>query len=279
MSELLVPLLDQIIVPDPLDRGLVGEWRFERDTGSLLPDYSGNVGHGSFIGAPVWTPTTVGMTLDFDGANDGIGIEDWPTAKLACAENRCTVEFYAALDDTSQTEKYILNADSSLQYNCINIIFGYETRKYETFWKNGDARTDGPTLDIGDTSFHHIIVSWDGINLVWCCDGLHFASYTPSLDLSDQVLDRVYMGCSTSTPHNPLNCKIALFRLYSRPLSEAEAAKRYAIVKTRHSGLHVSRYWDVLWGIGEAAPPPAGQPMQLRGVYVPGMRQWQPGRR
>ena len=54
---------------DPLDRGLVGEWRFDRDTGLVVPDYSGNANTGEITpGNGGWVSTEYGPAYKFDGA-------------------------------------------------------------------------------------------------------------------------------------------------------------------------------------------------------------------
>lgn len=58
---------------DPLDRGLIAEYRFEYNTGLMLPDYSGYSTHGAVSGA-VWTTTPSGPALFFDGNNDYVNI-------------------------------------------------------------------------------------------------------------------------------------------------------------------------------------------------------------
>ncbi|MHC4338511.1 MAG: LamG-like jellyroll fold domain-containing protein, partial [Planctomycetota bacterium] len=56
---------------DPLDRGLIGEWRFDHDAGNVLPDFSGYKNHGTIVPRIVagtnytsFSPTAVGLALE-----------------------------------------------------------------------------------------------------------------------------------------------------------------------------------------------------------------------
>lgn len=61
---------------DPLDKGLVGEWRFDKNTGLLLPDYGGRGSRGTLVNTPTWVTSEVGFALDFDsGSNEYVDLQ------------------------------------------------------------------------------------------------------------------------------------------------------------------------------------------------------------
>ncbi len=251
MSEILSPLLAPIIVADPLDRGLVGEWRFDRDTGLLLPDYSGHGLHATISGA-VWVARAYGTSLYFDGSDD-----------------------------------YALIPHSSVQ-NPVNtggqtIEIFYRYRAYEENWQgiiskpaaSGGLGDDGWRLQHDSANPPHLeyatgfwrlsataLTANVWYHIVATCDGSVPHIYLNGILDDDAVAGAAWYAASNepisvarrggnNDRYNP--CDIALVRLYGRHFSAAEAAKRYEIVTARGSGLHVSRYWDLLWGIGEAA--------------------------
>jgi len=81
------------------DNSVVGWWRFdENPAGPLCPgapmgsgktvcDYSGNNNHGVPNGGPMWLappdPMLLGGALQFDGVNDGVGVDDSPIISLS----------------------------------------------------------------------------------------------------------------------------------------------------------------------------------------------------
>lgn len=87
----------------------------------------------------------------FDGSNDYATFTNDPTLD-AVVSGDFTIHMRLATPNPSQTNTYVINADP----NRWNIIYGFNTRTYETFWDTGTFRRTIATLDANDTGYHVI---------------------------------------------------------------------------------------------------------------------------
>lgn len=87
----------------------------------------------------------------FDGSNDYATFTNDPTLD-AVVSGDFTIHMRLATPNPSQTNTYVINADP----NRWNIIYGFNTRTYETFWDTGTFRRTIATLDADDTGYHVI---------------------------------------------------------------------------------------------------------------------------
>jgi hypothetical protein len=56
--------------------GLVGYWKFDEGTGTIVSDSSGNDNNGVLVNGPVWVDGKYGKALSFDGIDDYVMIPD-----------------------------------------------------------------------------------------------------------------------------------------------------------------------------------------------------------
>jgi hypothetical protein len=66
----------ELIVSDPLLKGLVGWWKFDEGSGTVAYDSSGNGNDGNLINGPTWTTGKIGGALSFDGVNDSFEVSE-----------------------------------------------------------------------------------------------------------------------------------------------------------------------------------------------------------
>jgi hypothetical protein len=64
----------ELIVSDPLLKGLVGWWKFDEGSGTVAYDSSGNGNDGNLTNGPTWTDGKIGGALSFDGVNDYVDL-------------------------------------------------------------------------------------------------------------------------------------------------------------------------------------------------------------
>lgn len=245
--------------PDPLDRGLVGEWRFDRDTGLFLPDYSGNDHNGTAQNNPPWIVTPYGMAMDFQNASSHhveASSVSWPSTG-----GPVTVELFTRVDDLTHAGGGFGMGDSypgdtnRFQAN-ITWSDGNLYWDYGSFVGNGRISTS--LSGYQDIWVHIILVSQGngGSYKAIYLDGVLKAEDTGASDGPDIALSTLRIGRADSSMFSAYyEGPMALFRIYDRLLSAAEIAKRYEIVMRRRMEVGAPHLWRVLWGGGVAAPP------------------------
>lgn len=92
-----------------------------------------------------------GRGVAFDGVNDYATFSNEVALNQVVAAD-FTIHIRLATPLPSQSNTYVINADN----NQFNIIYGYNTRTYETFWGVGDFRRSIASLEAGDTGYHVI---------------------------------------------------------------------------------------------------------------------------
>jgi len=81
---------NKLNIASPLDVNLVGEWKFDENSGTIAHDTSGNNNDGAIHGA-IWTSGVNGSALSFDGASNYV---DVPNSNSLDVTNAITIEFW-----------------------------------------------------------------------------------------------------------------------------------------------------------------------------------------
>lgn len=133
--------------------GLVGEWKFENDT----LDTSGNGNDGTANG-PVFAAGKVGTAMQFDGANDSVGVGTGSTIQFALGETFSTSSWInSSLSGTNQA--IIGNSWAGPGWhvrltsgNRIRFIVVEEDHTFNYF---------DSTITVA-SGWHHVVTTWDG---------------------------------------------------------------------------------------------------------------------
>lgn len=240
---------------DPLDRGLVGDWR-DPVTGLELPDYSGYGLHGEITGAD-WIASRFGPVLSFNGSSDHVD----------CGTN----DVLDGLSDAITIEALVqLGAATTAHIAC---------KEYDIFFRAAGA---SPQLQLGldisgvkyaksvndalvVSTWHHVAGTYrsgDSVIQLWI-DGSE-----PSYSQQDST-----GGGTIATNTDPIliarrkdgyyfGGDIGYVRMYNRALSAAEIQASYQRCLARASAM--KRTWMIPYLVTGAAP--AGAIMnQLQG--------------
>lgn len=261
---------------DPLDRGLVGEWRFDPATGLTLPDYSGRGNHGDNTGAD-WINTERGPALHFVTANSDYvdtGVERISGTGLFCTAGEAfTVEMMFRI---------VFNETGAIVARAAAVFADRTFAVY--FWRPGDpgnipaillrggvAGLTEPLWGYDDGTIHVIHVTWDGSTAMAYGDGGNSVVCNVGV-AAENVGQRIIFGARTNGAGLLLDGDIFSVRIWDRALSAAEAHGRYKRCLKRANPM--TSAWMMPWGRAPAAV--VGQPIELRGTCVPYLRQWQP---
>lgn len=231
----------------PLDRGLVGEWRFDPMTGALLPDYSG-YGNDAAVTGATWVMTQYGPGLQFDSTDVAIANHRGMDKDLG------TVAMYLRTDFASSSSDWeeFFDADTTR-----HVLYHYADTDSLRVYIDGYFTTFAVTWGAGE--WHHIVYIWKKTGnvqrLFW--DGKEVAGDGGAGSWGANAIGaNIYIGNKTDASEPSLSTIVST-RLYDRALSATEAAELCEIAKTRRMQPTTPRYWEMLWGI-EAAAAPAG---------------------
>ena len=227
---------------NPLDRGLVGEWRFDRNTGLLLPDYSGYGQHGTIVGAD-WVTTRYGPALDFNS-----GDSDYVYVNNDYSGLPCTVEILCEPDDTSAIRVGLhLNEDGAIGSDL-----------YIAFWTDnsfrGFTRDNVGTVQTSQTGAFPLGPAYHVIYTVKTGEQIVYVNGKIEAGPNNQVFGAITLTQLAIGEFRDAaldwDGRIALTRIYNRILTANEAQARYQLVLKRMQTF--GGEWRIAGGVAPA---------------------------
>lgn len=198
---------------DPLDKGLVGEWRFDKNTGGIVPDYSGYeiTARSRTQGFPAWVTTSVGIAAFFDRINNHDLYTNYtfntPQFSYEAYFTWTGFSWNAILAEGNANGRAILVDDS-------DNVYPYNIAAMK--------------VAISQDTWYHVVCTYDGNDGWIYLDGKFRATETYVADAGGTFTIGSY-----NAGLNPLGGKVALVRVYDRVLIANEVAARYQIVRKR----------------------------------------------
>ncbi len=219
--------------------GLVGYWRFDEDSGSVVSDSSTEGNDGMIYGAQ-WTTGKVGSALEFDGVDDYVNIGDDTSLNFGTGNFSVEAWFKTAIG-TGEMEivsKGYYLGESAFALGIINGTV--------TFWGFDFDHDFGPQTDetYNDNNWHHVIGVRDGSNIYIYVDGALKKTDTADGLVNINNTDNLTIGPSLNLYH--FNGIIDEVGIYNRTLSAEDVKARYKV----QAGLA-----DAICGVDRAAPP------------------------
>ena len=242
MAEITVPLLEQLApkyhLADPLDRGLQLEFRLDRNTGMIVPDYSGYNRHGIFTGSPspTWTTTDRGPAVAFTADNACAVIATGYKGLLGQAAHSSECVFRTT--DTTGESLYGWGSNTNgipgttWMVNCENGTIWIRT------WSGRVASWAGSW---NDGELHHLIITKPAAgNLSDAKVYVDGVLETRDALGGDGIIDLTSfhdVRIGDTWYLDPLASDQLLFRMWDRVLIPAEVRARYQKATARASGV------------------------------------------
>ena len=249
---------------DPVDRGLVGEWRFDRNSGRFLPDYSGYANHGAISSDGTWVGTPVGPGVvlvpgSFGNINLGASTILHPAHMSVevlwfqrTAVNAWSILTLAGAIDTATNDGFGLQIQRQLG----------DAGAPRILWSLGDGasftnKNGNHDLTVGQT--WHAVGTYDGAATNVYVNGRWVAGGAYSNAIAYDGVAGSWIGTTDNTS-GICDQPICLVRFYDRALSAAETMRRYDICLSRASG--APSVWMPPWSFPYVAggAPPVGNP-------------------
>ncbi len=200
------------------DDNKVLAYDFHESVGATVSDLEGN-SNGTLNGDADWTNLGyIGYGLKFDDDSDYISFAD-----PGLSSTQGTVEMWVKLNDvTTSDTNYLLRMWSGAS----NEIAIYKQNAADLYVEAGDSSAIDTGWDFPDTSWHHIVLSWDSTAIDVYVDSVDLSltdTYT-SLDVS--LFSNFYLG-SDSAASTALNGIMDSVALYDDVLTATEIANHY----------------------------------------------------
>lgn len=256
---------------DPLDQGLIAEWRFDKPTGLILKDATGRGYSGTLTGVDAkWTMTDVGPVFHAD--NTGAALTAW-------VDFDTDVDLLGSGSQAWSLEFFVYATDLSGSAN-INAILGLMTGGTNGFWVIGcdlasyrplafGAGNGDPFTEIVDNDnvahpinrWVHWMITYNGAgggvigNYALYQDGASKA--TAAAGAFPGGNQSCSFGRRGADATQPWHGYIALVRIYHRALSAGEARARHQRVLQRRQEL------DGVWIMPQGKAPAAGPTLSI----------------
>lgn len=231
-----------------LDRGLVFEVRFNRNTGPIAPDWTGARRHvqpsSAAMSNGAWAATRYGpgwaRTLDTDGDTNIHMLDDLGIV----GTEAMTLEVFFRLDELHGGFQF-LPVLGFTQTGAGQQSAGYDMRGDATASRRWLLVTNNTNRVVGGTKarpaagdFVHAIMTYDGTNVVGYREGVldGTVAATGTIDDNDFGAGAELEFCLDSGG-NAHAATLLLARIYNRALFASEVPQRYQIVTARASGL------------------------------------------
>lgn len=234
----LTPVSPGAARTDPLDRGLVGEWRFDPMSGLILPDYSGYGSDCTVETDCSWVTDRYGPALHIPAA----GYARTTAVNHLNVTEAISVEcFFRHIVAVSYV--YLVHRHGSICWQLgmnknNNHTVGWRINTTGVVTVNSAAVTDVWS------GWHHTVATYNRVNTVCYLDGI---AGTPTAETNALNTDPVALTIgATNVGSNNMNGRIALVRIYNRALSAAEVRARYEICLKRAQPM--TGVWMMPWG-------------------------------
>lgn len=204
------------------ESGLVGYWKLDKGSGTLVTDSSGNGNIGTLLGQPSWVVGKTGKALQFNSVGDCVDCGN--DSILAPAS--ITVSLWGKRDST------IGWADTFITRPHGGWTSSYAIRK-DRFIINFTTQGEKQILFTvpGFEEWTHYVLTYDGSNMRGYINGVEVSnspvSVTDTILYSSAGDAPVVIGAHGKGGAGALNGAIDEVRIYNRALSKEEVKEQY----------------------------------------------------
>jgi hypothetical protein len=240
----------------PLDRSMVGNWKFDEGAGNTAEDSSGYGNDGTLYNNPTWVDGKYGKALSFDGVDDHVRV---PHSELLSNEvfgtsEVFTLEAWAYPRAWANWAAIINKANGGYWSHTTNGMWASDQNGFACVMGSNVAGNPGGSYIIVSykpplNNWYHIVCTADGIDLIMYVNGEEIGrkpisdlTYPRSSNTAPLVFGRRCVGCSPS-----FDGIIDEIRIYSRSLTEEEIKALYDIGGQINPGsMATIKIYDVL---------------------------------
>lgn len=259
---------------DPLDRGLIGDWRFDPPSGAQLTDFSGFGHPGTLIADTSWATGRWGPALDFDGTGDYVDVGSHSTLQTpgrgsitvevlfntrALVANQSVVELLGEGETEADNALFLWwqQADGDIRY--IH-EYGAGTNADHTFNLNLSASVWYHVIMSRDVPAQTVSFYVDGTFVeVWDYGAAAHGDPTGGTAATFYIGRNLILGATEN-----FDGQISLVRYYGRKMTSGEIRARYLQIRQDNT---LANIWTMPRGSISARQPRHGFTMyQIPGI-------------
>jgi hypothetical protein len=210
-----------------MNYGLVGSWGMDEGTGTMAYDGSDNSNDGSVEGGPVWTTDSSplaggGGSLKFDGVDDYVDLGSGSSLDITDG----TITFFLKPENLTDNGNGIISKRNGNGVSNFDYTIRQAANDLQIQLGDGSAIQNWvSTSNFLHTDWQHIIVTFDGSNIILYSDGLEIQSAIQTV-IPSGILKPLYVGSNYGTGEF-FNGSIDNVRIYNRALSAEEVRYHY----------------------------------------------------
>jgi LruC domain-containing protein len=204
-------------------QGMIAAWHFNENTGTIATDSA--FGHNGLINSAIWTNGIRGSALEFNGNTSQVQV---PNSGLNPVGNSISFSFWFKLNTVGgigtfifQEQKYMVSLDALGR-----IIFTIYT-------PSAKSANSGVSSRILDTDWHHVALTYDGLEMKIFLDGLQRV-YNPNSGNLQSSTSNVYIGKQPTV--NSFDGNIDEFLIYDRAISNSEVLQIFGSTPAPNAG-------------------------------------------
>ena len=214
--------------------GLVAYWSFQEGCGTSVGDHSGNRHHGTLTGA-TWQPGILDRSLLFDGSADRIFLGDSTinpagTFTIACWVRSEDVAFFG--------EQVLLEKDAAESF--ADFKFYLENGVPRLSASGYDGNFAGDFVVPSDGNWHHVAVSYDGVDMEFYLDGVFRRVHTPVWGVLNGQAGPTAIGARPTSSAGWFRGSIDEMAVYNRALTGSEMTALFDAQQSFPAGGEIS---------------------------------------
>ena len=206
-------------------KGLVGYWRFDEETGSTAKDSSPYGNDGTIYGA-TRVRGTIGKALSFDGVDDYVEVPD--SASLDMKGDEITITFWMKQNELDKDRFLVSKGGNYNAYQWRTYLNNHNKLVFCVYAGGSFNCVTGNTQLTDTQNFHHVAAVYDGSQMIIYLDG-EVDNSKPKTGNFEPTTYNVYIGRRPAGTY--FNGTIDEVRIYNRALSPGEIKIIYAFTK------------------------------------------------
>jgi hypothetical protein len=224
-----------------LDVGLAGHWRFDEGSGTVAADASGGNNEATLRSGAQWADGRFGKALSVPGTNDRATVPDPADDRLDFGTGDFTVAIWMKSGSAFPTTRFPTLLVKTLYIGDTNRvgyeIFGYNTGSERVMvfrtWSGPGTGTPG-VGGLFDDKWHHLVGRKTSGQIELFVDGVRRASRPHGVGSLSNA-EALHFGSKNGEAYSNYDGLLDDARIYSRALSDQEAARPRRFLSSHHS--------------------------------------------
>jgi len=222
-SSMMFVLTSKVYAQD-INSGLVGYWKFDKGSGNIAVDSSGNGNNGTLINSPAWVDGVFGKALSFDGASNYVQIPDSSSLDVTANVTVAAWVYPRAYVDNAGDNPHIVSRCAANGQSIY--LFGIYPNSHKIMYAvcgTGNTLVQSSAANLTLNAWTYLAITYNGSYVSLYINGTFNSGYAQSGPIQT-TSNRLTIGCNSYpvTTYAYFNGTIDEVRIYNRTLSQQE---------------------------------------------------------